>query len=419
MSTSTKVEVTNENILKSEVSQMEVLGECVFTDLPSNRGKKNTHLEIVTSLTTNGLDKDVARQLLPRQAFARACEKLSKNRVIDKLREDKDDILFQFSKQYAEDDSTEGGKQVGYRKEVKILLEKTTGKLACKDDRVREDAQKLLDQCMEERTTSDVSAIVVKLLKSNTDIVPLANGAWFVRPDETPFVDKVQSFLQNLGRNLSRLSIPKGNKNNDHTIAQSVVKYVEGLLEGLRDRTEQLSLNTRAATSSTIAKERNEIRSKIGAFSSILGDYSTQLMEEAEEDDNQLRETLEKLAEDRKTAPVVAKGSSNLFGHSLTKVMHYLGKNGWGFDKAKKAVSLLTDVSGVKESSLRTFWSDGRNPTYSKPADLTAAQVAELEAAALLPDPVKVEESREEVEVESVSTDNAVATEVEQAVEVN
>src|SRR3954452_9399954 len=73
---------------------MKLLGEIISWTCP---GVAVRHADVVTALTDAGLDVSVARQLLPRHAFARACQKLRKGRLIRSVAEDAEAITFQFT----------------------------------------------------------------------------------------------------------------------------------------------------------------------------------------------------------------------------------------------------------------------------------------------------------------------------------
>jgi hypothetical protein len=55
------------------------------------------HCDLVAALRESDLDEGVARELLPRHAFARACRKLAKQRIIRPVTEDEKSLNFQFT----------------------------------------------------------------------------------------------------------------------------------------------------------------------------------------------------------------------------------------------------------------------------------------------------------------------------------
>src|SRR5438874_9649104 len=83
------------------------------------------HLDLVTALRESGLDESVARELLPRHAFARACRKLAKQRIVRPIREDSTHITFQFTSE------SKAGDRYEYTLETLLRLDKATGKVNC------------------------------------------------------------------------------------------------------------------------------------------------------------------------------------------------------------------------------------------------------------------------------------------------
>src|SRR5205814_9730450 len=55
------------------------------------------YADLVTALRDSDLDEGVARELLPRHAFARACRKLARQRIIRPVTEDNTHITFQLT----------------------------------------------------------------------------------------------------------------------------------------------------------------------------------------------------------------------------------------------------------------------------------------------------------------------------------
>jgi hypothetical protein len=78
---------------------------------------------------------------------------------------------------------------------------------------------------------------------------------------------------------------------------------------------------------------------------------------------------------------------TSILGHPTTRVLNWMGKNGFTFAQAKKAVNNLCSGS-VADSTIGTGLSDGKNPKYSKPVSLTADQEKQLRDAAGLADSV-------------------------------
>src|SRR5215469_12096436 len=75
-----------------------LLGKIANWNLRRDHGKKHKHSEVVSALQKVGLDDKIAKEFAATTAFNRAITKLEKEeRIIDVIRYDKDEILFQFT----------------------------------------------------------------------------------------------------------------------------------------------------------------------------------------------------------------------------------------------------------------------------------------------------------------------------------
>src|SRR6185295_3452019 len=79
------------------------------------------HLDLVAALRAGGLDESVARELAPRHAFARACQRLSEARIIRPVAEDDATITFQFTAEHRD------GDHFAYDLETMLTLNKASG----------------------------------------------------------------------------------------------------------------------------------------------------------------------------------------------------------------------------------------------------------------------------------------------------
>ena len=308
---STSTESLNRSTLIETLSELPTLGEVISWSMLENRGLKNSHSEVVKALQSNSLDESVARKILPSQAFSRACQRLKEGRVIDVLGESTDDILFQFSRKKLVDDTEEDGKELEYKKEVKVLLEKGTGKLLCKDPAVLEKAQKELDRCLEERTTGDISGILNRLFQTNSDLIPIGVGVYFVPKEHTPFTERVQGFLTFLNRKMIRLPIPEGTAVGDKSVQEVVENHLETAISEMEGAVNSFTTTTREATLSTMADKINSSRMRAEAYSCYLKDRSDYVLSRLEELDTLLVEKVEALEEERKVNPATPGGVGN------------------------------------------------------------------------------------------------------------
>lgn len=316
-STASSPATTNRENLIEDLSQLPLIGEVFSWSLLENRGLKNSYIDVTNSLQQNGLDSSIAKEFTPPKAFTRACMKLKEQRVIDVIRNDSDEILFQFSKRSSTEDTDEGGTEYEYRKEAKILLNKSSGQLSCKDPSLKEHAQKLLDQCMEERTTGDITNILDKLFKVNSDLIPIGNGVFFIPSMYISFNEKVEGFMKDLGRKVVRLPVPKGTAVGDKSVQEVVFTHMKKLIDDMKGAVNCFTPKTRESTQDAMVERINSTRTKAEAYVTLLGDYQEEILQAVEEVNTTLTQRIDELDEERKNNPDL---SSNI-SHMAEKIM--------------------------------------------------------------------------------------------------
>lgn len=297
--------------LTQELSTKVSLGEIVSFFLDENRGIVNKHSQVIAALKDSNLDEKFAREFSNTQAFNRALSIMEKEeRVIEVIRNDKDDVLFQFTKSRTANDAADGDEMLEYFKEAKVLLNKFSGEILCKVPEIQERARTELDRCLQDRTTTDITTIVNRLFQSKADLIKFATGTYFVPKEHLPFVDKVHKFMKALGRNIRRLSIPKGEGDNDATVQETMAKHFKDMLEELESDVEGFSLTTRQGTVEGAVERINSNRAKIKAYGSYLHEKSEELLGKTDHLTRRLVEKLKTLEEERKTAPASERGSN-------------------------------------------------------------------------------------------------------------
>src|SRR3954466_14777839 len=152
------------NCFPAAAARMKLLGEIISWTCP---GVAVRHADVVAALTDAGLNESVARQILPRHAFARACKKLAEHRIIRSVGEDADAVTFQFTAE------SRAGDKYEYTLETMLTLEKATGKVNCDLAGLATLAQELLDGAMAPRTGSDVPRLIQRLFDRHADLFPV------------------------------------------------------------------------------------------------------------------------------------------------------------------------------------------------------------------------------------------------------
>src|SRR3954449_598562 len=180
-----------------------LLGEVISWTCPAAAVR---HAALVAALADAGLDTGVARELLPRHAFARACKKLAKDRIIRPVAEDTSTITFQFTQE------SRAGDKYEYTLETMLSLEKATGKVRCELPGLATLAQELVDAAIDARTGTDITRCVKRLLDRHADLFPVREkgSVYFVPQAHAAFVEKVQAFLGRVNGRLARFPVPEG-----------------------------------------------------------------------------------------------------------------------------------------------------------------------------------------------------------------
>lgn len=261
----------------SQLGNLRLHGEIITWDAQGPHGFS----KVRQALTDCNLDPKLARERLPQHAFTRACKALEEERLIEEVRDDGKEIVFQFSKRAIVADSSEGGEQIEYRKEAKIRLDKDTGKITCRNAELQAKAQKELDRHLDERTTSDITTIVMRLFDQSADLMPLrrAGGVYFVPITHQSLILQVHEFLSKLGGQVNRLPVPEGTQYGDQTVQNCVDDYLGKLVEDHALAVKNLSMFTRQSSIEEAAEKINATRVKIEAYAQYLADKKQGLLD--------------------------------------------------------------------------------------------------------------------------------------------
>ncbi len=366
--------------VKQQLQKLPLLGN-IITWSPG--GANHKYIEIVRALKDATLNDTVARELLPRYAFQRACRKLDEERVIDHLKEDADSITFQFTKKTISDDTWK------YYKETNLVINKVTGVVTCPLQELQLHAQREVNRCMEERTSNDITKIVQKLFDLESEGCPMLfpirdqGGAYFVFQKHQDFVERIKDFLTRLGGELTTFPVADaeayGGKNTG--VANTVASTVEAVITEHEEAVAAFGLDTRQTTLEAQATKIKETRVRIQALADHLGDRVQDLLKSVDAANQKLTDRIEELATTRSTAPPKAEGRTEgrslIFGHSVTSVLRWMGKNLWTFKDARRCLNGL-NLSEIAEGTIRAQLQAGRNGERGPAAHITNEQAEEL-----------------------------------------
>lgn len=242
--------------------------------------KEITFTALQDALQVAGLNPAFVRQMLPRHAFSRAATEMSEARVIKKVREDKDAIWFQFTKEYL--DSGEWR----YHKEATLRLCKSSGDVTSYDDyTLAHHAAQLVSKHIGLRTAADVSRIVQKTVDSHGgDLVPLREqgGVYFVPEHHSSLVDSIATFLAACGGKCTRFVLHGGDANTDASIAEAMAAHITSLVNDFRSTCEAISKETDVEMLLRRCDAVKGLRAKLTAYASLLDVHASTLSAEVD-----------------------------------------------------------------------------------------------------------------------------------------
>lgn len=369
---------------------MRLLGEIITWSAGKD---SHVHSSVVTALKDAGLDETVARELLPRQAFGRACKKLTEERVIDVVNEDGRELKFQFTKRYV--DEVGGEKGWKYERECYLTLDKELGKVACPGNPTLEAAAQVeLDRCMEARTSSDITKIVQKLFDKEADLFPVRDqgGVYFVPQTYAAFVEKVDAFLSKLGGRTNRFPVPADTQQGDRSVQEAILNGLSLVIEDHREAVQEFGLDTRHDTIQRQAEKIKATRVKVEAYAQYLNDKKDEMLQAVEDANLALQERVKQLTEERAKAPAVSSTAGGnrafIFSYSVTAVIRWMGRQGWGYKDARKVIDSFCGVGTIAEATVRAQLLGGRKSDEERgpPAPLTEEQIKDVEARRAAPE---------------------------------
>ena len=218
-----------------------MLGEIITWKIPR---VAISHADLITGLMASDLDCDVAKEIAPRNAFARACSKLDNERIIRKVAEDHATISFQFTREALED-----GK-FNYHFESLLFLDKHSGNITSENLELEQLAKVEFGRCMELRTANDVTKIVQRLFERHADLFLIRDqgGVYFAPEVHQDFVVKVESFVRNIGGSLQRFPIPAGSPQGDLAVQEAVANGLQGIIDEHMEAVAKFGEDTRPDT---------------------------------------------------------------------------------------------------------------------------------------------------------------------------
>lgn len=292
---------TSKKNIKEKLSQGRLLGEIITWQAAG----EHSRTAVIEALRASGLPEEAAPEFSVKTGFDRAAKKLTENRLIEEVPSPvkDDEVIYQLTAKVLKD--VTGGdeaRELEYQKEGYVRLNKDTGKIRCKNAKVREAFQSMLDKEMETRYASDVTQSIRRLLdKADVDLFPLKDSGhvYFVPVAHTAFLDKIEAFCESLGGKLDRFPIPAGEpkaekaiKNTVATAINSLIKQQETVIDGFTGIVHKSSLEKAAEKIKTG-------RVKIEAYAHYLGEQQKALLTSLDALNEKLRDKVKEASEAR------------------------------------------------------------------------------------------------------------------------
>ena len=223
------------------ILSQKMLGEIITWKI---QGVAISHADLLSGLMASDLDCDVAKELAPRNAFARACSKLDSERIIRKIAEDHATITFQFTRE-----ASEGGK-FHYYFESLLFLNKYSGSITSENLELEQLAKEEFGRCMEARTANDVTRLVQRLFERHADLFSIRDqgGVYFVPEVHHDFIAKVETFVSNIGGSLQRFPIPAGSPQGDRAVKEAVAHGLQAIIDEHLQAVQKFGEDTRPDT---------------------------------------------------------------------------------------------------------------------------------------------------------------------------
>jgi hypothetical protein len=303
----------------------DLLGEIVSWNCRSTQ--TITQALMQAALDAAGLDKSLAKDLSPTAAFGRALRQMKDERLIDIAWEDSNEVCFQFTNRVKKSDQTEGNQELEYKKDCKLILNKTSGQIRCKKrPELQAKAQQELNRCLKERTTNDVTQCVQRLFEKYEEqnptgaLIPIRDqgGVYIVLAPHIAFAAQVHKFLEELGGQFSRFPTYNGDQGQGaRSLQQHLRSYLEAQVDKLDEATEKFDIHTRPTTLEEAVKGRQLQRVKAQAYAAWLGEEQAFVLKKIDKSDKELTAKIEQVTEDRKNAP--PKSEKNKGGRTITQ----------------------------------------------------------------------------------------------------
>lgn len=197
------------------------MGSVIFTEQVQGRSTA----DVRAAAEAAGIDPDLIRELNQKFVFIRAMNSLKKADVLqgsdgamkDKLLDDQDRCMFQFSRRFVESQGAH------YDPSAMVTFNKSTGEIYCPDVAVRELAQKLFAEKVEQWQPNDIGTLIKRVLEASCKRIMLRHGVYFIPYQAAEKCEQVEQFLTALKLDFWVLPVGMAETGNAGKIHKAIV----------------------------------------------------------------------------------------------------------------------------------------------------------------------------------------------------
>lgn len=235
------------------------------------------------AMTEAGIPEDLAGDLHPRHALARALRELAHGqpRIVRRLPPDQQDRpRMQLTREYL------NSVGLNYEREAVLTLDGTVvrGDHAA----IATEAQRLLEEHIATRLTNDLTRLVQRVVaEAGTDLIPVREqgGAYFV-PAGAAVVAQLAVLLDRIGGRISMFAVTIGH-GTDESIANTLAEYLIGQITEFRASIEGMGEDARSDVRARRIERIASLRQRLGSYRTLLAasaDRVAEVLRQAEGD---------------------------------------------------------------------------------------------------------------------------------------
>lgn len=243
-----------------------VLGHVIIPTCPA----EVPYSKLRDALMNAGFDPEMSREMMPRDAFARACRKLEKDRVVNRLPDDGGPYLkSQFTKTWLDKNQS----RFQFADEAIVEIHKDTGSIVVQNNlELQNEVQQMVDRALAHRTSNDVTNIVKKLCGNYKDIIPLRNsgGVYFIPQSTSAFMNKLVELMYRIHGKITVVPCYDDGDYGSKTAADAVQSMVEDSVTEYRNAIAKLDAESSESAKGRLMSEILRTHTKVEAYKDLL-----------------------------------------------------------------------------------------------------------------------------------------------------